>query len=420
MAFRNLGRNRKRTGLALASLAIAQFFVLSTDGFMVGYGDALRDVMTGPMLGHVQVHEPEFREKRAMDLVIPNAAEKIAELRAEPAVKAVFPRTFAPSLAAKTEAGFTAVVVGLDTEAERVTGGFLDPGKVKAASGELNWTLETAGPSVAPHPAVIGTVLARRQGVKIGDELALMGQRADGSIAADLVKVVGTFASDAQIITESGIVLELAVAQDIFGLDDSVHELTLRGERASEAEQLAAKLEAMPSMQDLEVLPWQEGAPELLQMLGMMDYSTLIILAFIFLAAAAGIANTMVMSAFERTRETGVLLALGATPGRIIAVFVVETILLGTIGLSLGTLLGAAFNAYLHVDGFNMGALSGGEASLDELSYQGVSLNVRIFPRTRPVVLLQSSIAMGVTCFLAVLWPVRFITRMLPTEAMRK
>src|SRR5690606_22719883 len=107
IAFRNLGRNRKRTYLALVALGLAQFFVVAVDGFMAGYEDALRDVMTGPLLGHAQIHEKDYRDERSMEKTIVDVDAKLKILSGQTTVEASFPRVFAPSLAAKTEEGFT-------------------------------------------------------------------------------------------------------------------------------------------------------------------------------------------------------------------------------------------------------------------------------------------------------------------------
>jgi ABC-type lipoprotein release transport system permease subunit len=424
LAFRNLGRNKRRTALALASIMIAQFFVLTVDGFMAGYGDSMRDVMTGPLLGHVQIHAPGFNEKRSMDLVMDHTGEKLRALRSLPDVTSVLPRIYAPSLVAKTEAGFVAVVIGIDARAERERGGFLEELKDSRLVNALAAAVPREEPSddvraVPKKRALIGAALARRQDLQVGDELAVMGQRLDGAMAADLVEVAGIVPSTVDLINSSGVLIDLAGAQDIYGMQDQVHELTLRGTNAAGAEQLAARVEDLPSMSGTVVTPWQEGAPELVQMIGMMDSFTWVILAFVFVAAAAGIANTMVMSAFERVREMGVLLALGATPGRIVGMLVVETLLLGALGLLLGSVLGTAFNSWLGNVGVSMTQFASSD-ELADLSFNGINFNMMVYSRNRSEVLLQSLGAMAVTCFLAVLWPTRLVLRLEPTEAMRR
>ncbi len=421
LAFRNLGRNKKRTALALASITIAQFFVLVVDGFMAGYGDSMRNIMTGPLLGHVQVHAPDFVEKRSMDLLLSNATKKVRSLHDIPDVKTVFPRVYAPTLAAKSEVGFVSVVIGIDAAAERRAGGFLDASEVRASQGSLDLPRHVSSDESSPKKgAIVGAALARRQNLAVGDELALMGQTADGAMAADLVTITGIVPSTIELINAQGIVIDIAAAQEVYALGNQVHELTIRGTSPNRADRLAAAIKNKGDFEQTEVTPWQKGAPELLQMTEMSDSFTWIILGFVFVAAAAGIANTMVMSAFERTREMGVLLALGATPGRIVWMLIVETLLLGAIGLLVGTALGSSVTAWLGEVGIQMSDFAGGGEEIGDLSYQGVSFNMTIFSRMRSDVVVQSLVAMGITCFLAVLWPINLVLRLQPTEAMRR
>jgi putative ABC transport system permease protein len=404
LAWRNLWRNWKRTFLALIAIGMAQFIVLGMDGFMAGYGDTIINLMTGPMLGHVQVHAPKYREERSMEATIPGASELVKKVAAVPEVTNVLPRIFAPVLAAKTEEGFMGVVVGLDFVAESRPGGLLENASIPASPGE--------------HPkALVGAFLAERQHLKPGDELALIGQTADGAMASELVTVAGIAKSNVDIVNNLGIVVDLPVAQEIFAMGDSVHELTIRGSDPARAEQLARSIAAVPGVGQLETLPWRKLAPEMVQMIDTQDRSTLITLILVFLAAAAGVANTMLMSTFERTREFGMLLALGARPGRILRTIAVEAVTLGLVGLGIGSALGMALNAYLAIHGVDMAAVAG--EGVEKLSFQGINFELMIFPKNRGSAILSGVVAMLVTCFLSCIWPAGYLSRLEPTEAMR-
>ncbi|MCH2108787.1 MAG: FtsX-like permease family protein [Polyangiaceae bacterium] len=425
IAWRNLGRNTKRSALALLSLALAQFFVLGVDGFMAGYEDSLRDLMTGPLIGHVQIHAPEYREKQSIDLLIDDISEKRKILANTQGVERTFPRIFAPSLAAKTEEGFTAFVTGIDFQAERQPGGLVEESSTTLKAGRLDLKVSPSSDSSeepqADYGAIVGEALAKRQDLKVGDQLALIGQTVDGAMAADLVRINAIIRSNLDIVNAQGILIELEAAQSIFAMPNQAHEITIRGQDAAQASALAERLRQLPALKSVEILPWEKLAPELVQMMGMMNSATWVILVFVFVAAAAGIANTMLMSTFERTREFGVLLALGSSPRRINLMLLLETILIGVLGLSLGTALGASLTLYLGQVGLSMADLAGGGGQdITDLSFQGITFNFIMHPRLRPSVIEQSLLAMGVTCLLSALWPIHFVNRLAPTEAMRK
>jgi ABC-type lipoprotein release transport system permease subunit len=415
VALRNLGRNRKRTALAVGAIFLAQFFVLLMDGYMAGYAEALRNTLTGPMLGHLQVHAPRFREERSMDLAIARSSERLAALRSHPEVVAAFPRLLAPVLAARGEEGFMAIVVGVDPLAERAPGGAMAAGSMKLLAGTD--AVGADRDAKGRIPVVVGAALAKRQGIGVGDELALVGQSAEGSMAAELGVVRGIVRANVELVSNLGVLVGLRDAQAAFAMEDQLHEITVRGKDSDRAGELSRELRASPALAGLEILPWRELAPELVEMLGMMDYSTLFLLALVFLAASAGVANTMLMSTFERTRELGMLTALGATPGRLLGMIVAETALLGALGILLGTALGAGVTLALGVHGFDLSLFAGKD--VDQLTFGGMNFDFRIFPRVRLAAILQGTLATGVTCLLSCLWPLFYILSLEPTEAMR-
>jgi ABC-type lipoprotein release transport system permease subunit len=403
IAWRNLGRNRKRTALALAAIGLAQTALIFTDGLMHGYADSMLDALTGPMLGHVQVHAPEWREDRAMDLVLENADATVEELGQLPEVSSVAPRIYAPALAALGQDGHAVVAIGLDPAAEEGRGGLLAgiPADQRPREGGV----------------LVGGALARSMGLSAGDELALVGQGADGSLANDLFTVRGVLSTPVDFVNRMGVVMSLEDAQRTFAMPDAVHEITLRGRDAEAAETLAADVAATDDLGEAEVLPWRELAPELVTIIGMTDMWGGIVLLLVFIAAAAGVANTMLMATFERKREIGMLLALGTGPGRLVRIIVVEAVLLGVLGVAIGSVIGAASVWIAAQTGFNWASM-GGEA-VGDLAYMGLNFQFDIFPRLEPNDFVQGLVAVVLTAILSAAWPALHAARMEPVEAMR-
>jgi len=403
IAWRNLGRNRRRTALALTAIAVAQLALLVMDGLMHGYTDAMIDAMTGPMLGHAQVHAPEWREERAMDLVLEGVDATVAELAGMEGVERVSPRLYAPALAALGEDGHTVVVVGLDATVESGPGGMLAAVPARARP--------------RGRQALVGRQLARKMGVSPGDEIAIVGQAADGSIANDLFVVSGVFSSPVDLVNRLGIVVPLATAQDTFAMPDQAHEITIRGNNAEGAEALAAAAARLPELRGAEVLPWQQLAPELITVIELSDASSAIVLLLVFVAAAAGVANTMLMATFERTQELGMLLALGTTPRRIVRMIVAEAIALGLAGVAVGTVLGTGAVLVFAGTGFDFGAL--GNEAVGDLSFGGLNYGLRIYPRIEAADIFTGVWAVVVTALLASLWPAIHAARLEPVKALR-
>jgi ABC-type antimicrobial peptide transport system permease subunit len=152
-------------------------------------------------------------------------------------------------------------------------------------------------------------------------------------------------------------------------------------------------------------------------MIGMKTWTDLIFLAILFIAAAAGIANTMMMSTFERTREFGMLLALGTRPGRLVRMITLESVILGLVGVAVGSILGAAVVYLTSQTGIDYGALSGIRGQ--EINFQGLTLSYIVYPKLEFRNVLFGVGAVMVTAFLASFWPAFLAARLEPTEAVR-
>lgn len=402
LAWRNMGRNRKRTALALTAIAVGQFALLFTDGLMHGFGDAMFEAVTGPMLGHVQIHAEKWRDERAMDLAVEDLERTLADIRRDPGVERVSPRIFAPALAAVEEDADMVVVVGIDTAAESSRTGMLagvPPEKLPA-----------------DHRVLVGAALAKVMGIDAGAEIAIIGQGADGSIANDLYTVVGILPSLVEVVNRSGIVMSLSDAQELFVMPDQAHEIAVHGKPPVDAAALAQGLGERPSLAGTEVVPWEEVVPTLAMAIKMMDFTGLFVLFLVFIAAAAGIANTLMMSTFERMHEFGMLLALGCRPRRIVRMIFVEAALLGLLGIAVGTALGMAA-VFATSGGIDFMAM-GGEAAAD-MAFEGMTMPGLIFPRLEVMDVAIGVIAIVLTSLGAAIWPAMFAARLEPMEAMR-
>ena len=187
IGWRDLGRNRKRTGLALLAIGVGQFALLASNSLMRGYADNIRLAITGPMVGHAQVHAPQWRKERALDLCIEDLAGIMTEIRSDEAVKSAAGRVYAPVLVAPEQDAFVAIVVGLDVEVESEPYGML--------SG--------LDEPLADRHVMLGHRLARKIAAKEGDEIAVVGQAADGSLANDLFIVQDIISSPADLMMMS-------------------------------------------------------------------------------------------------------------------------------------------------------------------------------------------------------------------------
>jgi ABC-type lipoprotein release transport system permease subunit len=401
IAWRNLWRNPRRTGLALAAIGLSVALVLIYDGVLRWEGDWMLDTITGPMLGHVQAHAPEWRKTRAMDRTLRAVSQTVTRLRADPEIAGADARVYAPALAALKEEGFAVVVLGVDlaevSHPARLLAGVTTP--------------------LGPRQVFMGRALANQMGVRQGAQIALVGQAVDGSLANDLFTVAALVDTPVDMVNRQAVVMSLDAAQDLFAMPDEAHEIVIYARDPTRAGALAARLSGSPALGRAEVLDWQTIAPSMYDLVRLVEVAWVFVLGLVFVAAAAGVANTMLMATFERTHEFGMLLALGTSPARVVAMILTESLALGIIGAILGTLLGGALVAWAHTTGIDYSALTGGGPS--QISAFGMNWSLRIYPRLAVIDIVRVVLAVVVTAILASLWPGVRAARLQPARALR-
>ncbi len=409
MGWRNLGRNRKRTALAIGAIALGQFTLVFVNCLMAGFFiDALESV-TGPVVGHVQISHPDWREERAVDLHLENLAGTKAALNMLPDVEKVSPRIYAAVLTASGEKGDEpalaepGIIVGVDITVERGSGGLL----------------ETLNEDQIPGPGevLLGQTPANRMGIVPGQLLALIGQDADGFPVSDLFTVKAVLDSKVDIVKTMGIVMSIEDAAELLVMPDMAHEMLVYGRDFRQADALKRRVEDALALDAGEAITWREASPEIVRMVDMKDWFDFIFLGIVFIAAAAGIANTAMMSTFERRHEFGMLLAVGARPRRIVGMVLVESVVLGLIGVVVGSLLSAVVVWITSHTGINYAALGGNQA--DSFSYANVSISLIVYPRFELRHVVYGIAAVTLTSATASLWPAMLAARLEPMEAMR-
>jgi ABC-type antimicrobial peptide transport system permease subunit len=181
------------------------------------------------------------------------------------------------------------------------------------------------------------------------------------------------------------------------------------------AARLAARLRGEVGAPD-EVLSWKELSPMMAQMLAMFDIAPIIFFIIIFFAVALGIVNTMLMATFERTRELGLMRALGMRPGKVVSMVMWEAVLLAAVGAVAGLALGMPMVWYWIENGMNMGVFMTEEATWD---LEGIAFDPILWPSITWMDVVRSVLVVSIMTSLSGLWPAVRAARLQPTEALR-
>jgi ABC-type lipoprotein release transport system permease subunit len=268
-----------------------------------------------------------------------------------------------------------------------------------------------------PKSIVMGDKLAAAIGAELGSEIVLLTPAADGSTGNDLYTVAGMFHTGLDAMDRGLVLMPLASLQDLLRLPPGrIHEVGIKLHDITAATTTAATLEAQLSKTlPVRVRAWPELAPELADYVQFNRRITFILFFIFFLLAVMGIVNTMLMAIIERTRELGMLMAVGMRPVQIVGLIVAEAASLTGASLVLGATLGAPLLWYLQVHGLNLGGNHRGAVSL-----AGVVVGPIWYGQQDFTAYTQAALGLAVTALVSALYPALRAARFRPTEALRK
>ncbi|MGD9057418.1 MAG: ABC transporter permease [Desulfobacterales bacterium] len=403
MAWRNIWRNPRRTFLTVCAITFASVLLVFMLSFQFGSYETMINTSVKISTGHLQVQAEAYQEKKSIRFVIPEP-QTIAKLVAQiPEVAAYTFRGQAFSLISSADRTYGVVITGIDPQKEaRVS-------RLKQLVREGHFLA-----SNDRNQAVIGKLLARNLRAKIGDELTLLGQGRDGSIAATVVNVKGIFSSGIDEFDRAAMQIPLTTFQDTFSMDQAVHEIVIIGKSLSDVAEIKAKLQtalsALENRKKLTTLDWQELMPGLRQAIEMDLISGLIFYGLLIVVVAFSILNTFLMAILERTKEFGVMMAIGTTPRRLTKVLLLESMTITLIGIIAGIGIGIAVTVYFQVHGIDF---SGGSELLSQFGITG-----RMYPKLSFLSVTIGPFMVLFFTFFAALYPALKIRRLRPVEAM--
>ena len=340
IAFRNVFRQKRRT--ILTGLTILGGFVLSAlaIGISDGTYTSVIELFTRSRLGHIQIHAQGYLDKPSLYKTIDNFSEIGRRVQQLPGVASWTPRLYSAGLVAVGEKSAGVQITGIDAEREIIATRF-DRKIVAGRVFSQNATSE----------AVLGKGLAKVVHAEVGDEIVVLSQAADGSIANALYHVAGISDSGDEFADRMAFYLPLPEAQELLALPQRVHEIVVIAHDLEEVDELTEELRATFAGPDLAIAPWQEFARSFYDAMKMDQQGTWISLFIILLIVAIGVLNTVLMSVLERTREYGVLKAVGTQPAQIFKLVLYEVNVITLVSVILGAACAVGLNYWLSLRG---------------------------------------------------------------------
>ncbi len=401
IAARNLRRNIRRTIITTGAMSFALAVMIFFTGFLDGYLEEFEHNIISLNLAKIQIHHPEYREDTSIYHTVDDTPGLVDKL--EKAGYAAAPRSFSYGLAATGSESAGVIIRGVDvvrephvTELDRyvATGRFLvqADGIGSDVSSDVGGDVGSAGKGV-----VIGRKLARTLNAKPGDELVIVSQGADGSMANDLFYVRGILKAVSEAIDRSGFFITDVAFRELMGTGDDAHEIAIMPPDSESLEESSARIGGMsPAM---ETLNWRQLAPEAAEILDMSEKSMILLYIIAYAAIALVTLNAMLMAVFERIREFGIMKALGIRPAQVWWIVNLEALFQTLLAVVFGSALGLPATLYFAHHGLDMSAMSSGSV------FSGIALDPIISPTVSFHTVLTPALFMAAMVWLAVIYP---------------
>ena len=351
--------------------------------------------------GHMQVQAPGFNDEQKMRQAVPDILPLAQSIREQFTSVRVAARGSTFALASSEERSFGIAVLGVEAANEPQVSSI--PGLVE--EGRYLTSNDAA-------EIVIGSVLARNLRASLGDELTLLGSGLDGSFAASVVEIVGIFDSGVKDIDRSIAQIPIGLFQETFFMEGAGHQIVIVADDRKTVPVLMPEVKALlPAGSDLLVLDWNELQPGLKQAIQADMASSFFMYFVLVILVSFSVLNTQLMSVLERTREFGIVMALGLKPGKLGRLVLLETAIMGVIGLLLGALAGGLLTAWFS----NNGVVFPG---MDEMAAQ-FNLPARMYPQINFLTLFGGPAIVFLFTLFAAIYPAVRLNWQNPVDSMR-
>jgi putative ABC transport system permease protein len=401
IATRNLLRNRRRTAITAGGTAFGIVAFVFLFGYFDGFGEELIENTTRYLTGHVQIERSGFRRDMATDLAIEQPDALLARLRSAPPVEAAAPRVQAQALASSAAKSEGILLLGIDPVAERsvtfihrtvVQGAALAPG--------------------ADRDILIGRTLADKLGVRLGEKIVVMAQATGGELGTAAYRIGGIFATESGSFDGAIAFVTLKASQSLLGMGTKVSTINVRLRDRSAIGTVVPALRAQMGGSALSWVPWQELLPQVDEMVHLNRVISNIVLAVAFLVIAMAIMNTVFMAVAERTREFGVMMALGTPPAAIERMVVYETLVMMLAASVLGYGIGLVLVMYFGHAGIDLSSFFRGYSAIPGLT--GI-----VHPKLLAEHIGPPGVVLFVASVLVSLYPAAKAARLDPVAAIR-
>ena len=402
MALRNLWRNPRRTLLTVTAIAFAGTVLVFMLSFQFGVYDTMINSSVKIHAGHIQIMASRYKDKLTMRYTVSHPDRIGAILSKMDEIEAYAYRAEGFSMVSSKDRTYGVLVTGIQPDREK------NLSTIESLIREGEYLDDSS-----EYEALVGSLLADNLKVSPGDELTILGQARDGSIASTVVTVKGLFRSGIDEFDRSTVQIPLKTFQDVYFMQGTVHRVVAVCHDLDDVPRvksaLAARVSELENKYELKVYDWMEIMPGLLQSIQMDLVSGIIMYVILIIVVAFSILNTFLMAIFERTKEFGVLMAIGIRPGRLTKILLIESITMTSMGILMGMLFGSVLTLVFQSHGIDF---TGASEMMNQMGISGT-----MYPKLSILSLTIGPLAVLAITSLAALFPALRVRKLKPVEA---
>ena len=347
LAWRNLWRRPQRTILSLLSIAIVAALLVFMLSFQIGVYETMKESTLRIFDGYAQLQPKGYADDPGIDRSIASPEPLVSAAMRISGVSVATPRINGFAILANGDRSYGAAVVGVEPrDEERISSiaHAIEYGRYLQAGDQ--------------DGAILGDLLARNLNLTIGEKVTLLGEAHDGSVAADVLHVKGIYHSGIPELDRTILEMPFRRAQQTFGMEHRASTIALGGDSLSDVNGALSGLGTLARDRNLVVLDWSTLEPALADGIALKYATSMLFYLTLVTVVSFIILNTLLMSVLERTREFGMLLAIGMRPGLIGRMVWLELLVLALLGCAIGFAIGASITLWLEHVGIGLGSLT--------------------------------------------------------------
>lgn len=400
MAWRNIWRNKMRSIVIILSIAVGLFAGIAVLALYKGMMTSRIRTVIDAEVSHLQIHDSNFKKEYESRFIINNGDSLLKRIAGIPEIKLAVPRSITNGMLA-TATGSAGVQINGVAPALEYQASQLDK-KIKEGK-----QFDTA----RRNEIIVGKKLAVKLKLKPGSKLVLTFTDTSGNIVSSAFRVAAIYQSDNAPLDERNVYVELSNLNTLLGSGHAFHEIAILLKDDKDVKTVQQQLRHdFPSYQ---VESWREISPETDLMARTTDQYSYIIIIIIMLALAFGIINTMLMAILERTREIGMMAALGTNRIKIFMLVLLETVFLTLAGTPVGIGTGWLITMYFNNRGLDLSGM--GKEMMSSFGF-----GTMIYPEFPADKLGGVLLIVTATAIISCLFPAMKALKLQPVEALRR